>query len=394
AEMARRRILEGVLRRGAEAWGYQEVATPLFEELELFTERSGEEIVRGLYDFTDKGGRRLCLRPELTAPTIRMVLGEMSRAPKPLRLYYLGPCYRYEEPQKNRYREFTQFGVEVIGADPREAEAEILGLAGAMLEAAGVPSGKEGGARIRLGHVGFLRHCLKGLPEERRARVFKALDKKQFKLAGEEWKPALAFEAARSFADLEKTLGPNPHTGEIRALREALEPYGVPVEEDPSIVRGLDYYTGPVFEVHVDRLGGQSQVCGGGTYTLRVEGREVTSTGFAFGFDRLLEAARLPPVPSLLVAVVSTPEVRREALRVAGRLRAHVPVLVDINHRPLKAQLGHAHGRGATHAVVLGPREAASGRVTLRDMGGKSQEEMDLEECIRRLGSPRRDSGR
>jgi histidyl-tRNA synthetase len=378
--MEPRRRLEALLRRVAARWGYREIQTPAFEELALFTSRSGAEIVRSLYAFRDKDGRDLTLRPELTAPAIRFYLAERSRDPKPLRWFYFGPCYRYEEPQKNRYREFWQFGVEVIGAPLREAEAEILGLAWAMLEEADVE-----GAEVRLGHVGFLKHYLKGLDADARGRALRALDKGDFAAARKEWEGASALEGSPSFAEVEKRLGPNPFRKEVEALKGALEPHRVRYREVPSIVRGLDYYTGPVFEIHVPRLGAQSQVCGGGSYRLEVGGQEAESTGFAFGFDRLLAASSLPEARGVRVVVCSTPGARAEALRVARELRRHVAAETDLLGRSLGKQLEHAAASGATHAAIVGEREAKEGKVTLKDLKAGTQRTLTLEEAARSL---------
>ncbi len=122
AETGERRYIENRMRGTAEHWGYEEVKTPTFEHTELFTIKSGEAIVDELYTFKDKGGRDIALRPELTAPVLRMYVNEMSVSPKPIRLYYFENCFRYERPQKGRFREFWQFGVELIGSDRAEAE--------------------------------------------------------------------------------------------------------------------------------------------------------------------------------------------------------------------------------------------------------------------------------
>lgn len=379
-EMEPRRRLESLLRRSASRWGYREVQTPAFEELALFTARSGPEIVRSLYAFKDKDGRDLCLRPELTAPAIRFYAAERSRDPKPLRWFYFGPCYRYEEPQKNRYREFWQFGVEVIGAPLREAEAEILGLAWAMLGEAGVE-----GAEVRLGHAGFLKHYLKGLDDGARGRVLRALDKGEFAAARKEWEGAKALEGAPTFDSVEKGLGANPFRKEVEDLKTALGPYGVRYREVPSIVRGLDYYTGPVFEIHVPRLGAQSQICGGGSYRLG----EVESTGFAFGFDRLLSASSLPEAREVRVAVCAAPGARAEALRVARELRKQVVAETNLLGRPLAKQLEHAAASGATHAAIVGEREAREGKVTLKDLRAGTQATLTLEEAARSLREAR-----
>ncbi len=379
-EMEPRRRLEALLRRVATRWGYREIQTPAFEELGLFTSRSGPEIVRSLYSFKDKDGRDLCLRPELTAPAIRFYAAGRSRDPKPLRWFYFGPCYRYEEPQKNRFREFWQFGVEVIGAPLREAEAEILGLAWAMLGEAGVA-----GAEVRLGHVGFLKHCLKDLEEEARGRVLRALDKGEFAAALGEWEGAAALVQARPVADVDRALGSNPFRREVEELKGALGPYGVRYREAPSIVRGLDYYTGPVFEIHVKGLGAQSQVCGGGSYRLG----EVESTGFAFGFDRLLSASSLSEAREVRVAVCAAPGARAGALRVAAELRKWVVAETDLAGRSLAKQLEHAAASGATHAAIVGDRETREGKVTLKDLKAGTQRTLALEEAVKSLREAR-----
>lgn len=387
-EMEPRRRLEALLRRVAGRWGYREIQTPAFEELALFTSRSGPEIVRSLYSFRDKDGRELTLRPELTAPAIRFYLAEMSRAPKPLRWFYFGPCYRYEEPQKNRYREFWQFGVEVIGAPLREAEAEILGLASDMLAQAGVKD-----AEIRLGHVGFVEHYLQKskLSNEEQGQVLRALDKGDFAfLKARQYDWAMEFEAGRGFQELAefltkfKKFPPNPYLKEIEDLRRALEPYGVRYREVPSIVRGLDYYTGPVFEIHVPRLGAQSQVCGGGSYRLEVNGQEAESTGFAFGFDRLLAACPEAPVRKVRVVICAAPGARADALRVARELRKHVVAETDLLGRGLGKQLEHAATSGATHAAIVGEKEG-EGKVALKDLKSGEQRTVTVEEAVRIL---------
>ena len=137
-EMQKRRYIEEVIRKTFDTFGYQEVQTPTFETLELFTAKSGESIVEELYSFTDKGGRNLTLRPELTAPVMRLYVDKLQMEPKPLKLYYFGSCYRYDRPQKGRYREFKQAGCEIIGTSTPEAYAELIALAYKILENTGV----------------------------------------------------------------------------------------------------------------------------------------------------------------------------------------------------------------------------------------------------------------
>ena len=173
-EMESRRCVEHTLREVARRFGYREVCTPEFEDLELFTTRSGEGIMQEMYVFEDKGGRKLALRPEITAAVIRMYINKAKVAPKPLRWCYFADCFRYERPQKGRYRQFWQFGVELIGADTAIADAEIIMLAAEQLNATGATYD------LKVGHLSFMKNLLKDLEPEAQRRVMAHLDKKDF----------------------------------------------------------------------------------------------------------------------------------------------------------------------------------------------------------------------
>ncbi|WP_456328022.1 histidine--tRNA ligase, partial [Archaeoglobus sp.] len=171
-EMERRRAIEKVMRQIAESYGYREVLTPTFEHLELFTIKSGEGIVEEIYAFKDKSGRDLALRPELTAPVMRMYVNECMGMPKPLRFYYFANCFRYERPQKGRYREFWQFGVELIGSDSYLADVEVISLAYEIMKALNIKFD------LHVGHVGLLRHVLRDLDEKVAEKIMRLIDKK------------------------------------------------------------------------------------------------------------------------------------------------------------------------------------------------------------------------
>src|SRR5512145_3358422 len=173
-EMEARRAVEWRLREVARRWGYREVCTPEFEDLELFTMRSGEGIIDEMYVFEDKGGRKLALRPEITAAVIRMYINVSKVAPKPLRWCYFADCFRYERPQKGRYRQFWQFGVELIGADTSAADAETIMLASDMLNATGVTYD------LKVGHLSFMKNLVKDLDPLMQRKVRAHLDKKDF----------------------------------------------------------------------------------------------------------------------------------------------------------------------------------------------------------------------
>ncbi|HNZ06015.1 MAG TPA: HisS family protein, partial [Methanothrix soehngenii] len=154
-------------------WGYQEVATPTFEHLELFTEKSGASVIDEIYSFQDKGGRDLALRPELTAPVMRMFVSELQNSPKPLRLYYFGNCFRYERPQKGRFREFWQLGAELIGGARPDSEAEAIALADQLIRSAGIRGD------IHLGYLGLIRAILERIEGDKRAAAMRMIDKKE-----------------------------------------------------------------------------------------------------------------------------------------------------------------------------------------------------------------------
>ncbi|MHC1567305.1 MAG: histidine--tRNA ligase [Candidatus Syntropharchaeia archaeon] len=386
-EMRRRKKAENELRKLAERWGYEEIKTPTFENLELFTLKSGEEIINEIYEFEDKGGRKIALRPELTAPVLRMYVNELRMKAKPIKLYYFDNCFRYERPQKGRFREFWQFGVEVIGSDLPEAEAEVIALSCHMLKALNV----EG--NLHIGHIGMVRDVLRELDEEEKRVVLRLMDKKDIEglkiflskkrdllevlldiIMSKDEETLEKLENRESVSRFEKTL-------------EILDIYGVEYTIDFSIVRGLDYYTGTVFEIYAKGLGAQDQICGGGSYRLAhlFGGDDVPSTGFALGFDRILEIYNPNETPQMRVAVVSTEGMRKEAIRIALKLREHFPTYVDLMGRGMGAQFSYADAWGAGYVVIVGEREMREGKITLRDMKTGEQRLMKIEEIIREV---------
>jgi histidyl-tRNA synthetase len=409
AEMRKRRIMEAKMRDVAENWGYDEVRTPSFERSELFTLKSGDEILKEMYEFRDKSGRHLALRPELTAPVIRMYVNELKMAPKPTKVYYFGNCFRYEEPQKSRYREFWQFGAEIIGSDKPEAQAELIALAFYILKALGVK------AELHVGHVGLIRGILRAanVDEDRINNVMRLIDK-------EEKEGVVAFmtdigvkqqhiddlmcliafkgkEALKKARDRNIIASDSVALQELELLLEILEYYGVVYTLNPGIARGLDYYTGMVFEIYEvgGRLGAQNQICGGGSYRLAAlfGGDDTPSTGFAFGFDRLAELFPLETDDLKGTTVVVVPirarngaqDVAKAAVKIASRLRVFFPTHVDVMRRSLSAQLAHANSINASFAVLVGAKELKEGKVTVRNLDSGAQEKIGIEECVERI---------
>src|SRR3990172_7439721 len=377
--MAPRRAVEVILRETAERFGFREVSTPTFEHLDLFTTKSGPGIVEELYAFRDKAARDLALRPEFTASIVRFYLSDLRNLPKPVKLYSVGNVFRYEEPQKGRYREFTQFNAEVLGAPPLQGDAEVIAFAIGCLRAVGVRE-----VRARVGHIGMLRSFLT-VPPEDQATVLHALDKRDF--------PALKQELDRlGLQSLEPVLreyielkgGPEvldrgaklldgggaEAFESLRKLAERLRAYGIEhVTFDLGVVRGLDYYTGMVFEIDSPNLGAEKQVMGGGAYTLAelFGGEPVPQTGFAFGLDRIVMAAEAEgvklPTPRLdCYGVPIGGGARTAAMRALAELRAAgFTADTDLVGRGPSKNLDYANATGARLAVMVGEKELRSG---------------------------------
>jgi histidyl-tRNA synthetase len=412
-ELAKRRFVEGRLRARAESYGYREVATPSIEHLDLFVARSGPQVMKETYWFKDRGGREICLRPELTLPTMRFFAAELRAWPRPVRVFYHGPVWRYEEPQHGRYREFWQFGVELIGADSVEADAEVIALAAEATGELGA-----GALELRVGHVGVVKAVVEaaGLDEEARRAVFPLLDKKDAgglstwlagaglgddvgrlleRVATFRGSPEQFAAIRGEFGGLE---GAARAVERLEAVLGALERRGVgPVSVDLAVVRGLDYYTGVVFELHSPNLGAESQCGGGGAYDLSdVFGIQPEGTvGFGLGFDRLALLVPETALPAdrgsldvLVVPIGGGEPVLALAAEAERRVRqAGARVERDVMGRGPGKNLKYADTRGARFAVLVGEKEAAEGRVTLRDLRSGDQTLLTPSEAATRVQS-------
>lgn len=399
-EMEKRRFYENRLRHTARAFGFRETETPIFEDAELFILRSGPNVLKELYAFEDKGGRQIALRPEMTAPAIRMFVNGMSNEPKPIKIFYFGQCFRYERPQSGRYREFFQFGAEIIGSATPETDAEAIATASAMIRELGLKD-----YRIRIGHIGVLRQRIAdaGVPKERTAEVLQKLDKKLY----DEARPLMedmgvSDEDIEDIFSLTETVGgtevldrvPGEAGDWLRQVVAYLDAMGVPAPEiDLGVVRGLDYYTGMVFEAEAPALGAEKQICGGGSYTLSelFGGEKVFSTGFAIGFDRILlalekEGMTYEPVGIDAYVVSVTDGMRLKAAEVTGMLRSNgISADVDIMGRKMAKALKFASSARARYAVIVGEKEMEQDSVTLRNMATGEQTLVKVSELCDRI---------
>ncbi len=404
AEMKNRKRVENRLRRTFETYGYHEIKTPIFEELRLFTLKSGEEVVNQIYHFTDKGGRDLALRPELTAPVARLYMNELQRTPRPIKMYYFGSCFRYERPQKGRFRQFWQFGCELIGGRSPLAEAEVITLASHALRDLGLE-----GFEVHIGHLGILRGVLghENIQPDLQDRIMGIIDKGDvdelrsclegteisdeardllMNLIGTRGGPEVLEDVKGHLTGYDESLAA---VGEFQELLDVLEDFGMDgYKVNLGIARGLDYYTGVVFEIYVPELGAQRQICGGGTYNL-VEtfgGESVESTGFAFGFDRLMNALEMDESEMRMVDVFVIPiheSVRSEAVKITQELRlAGVSADLEAGGRKLRKALSYADHLGAAFTVLAGERDLQEGVVTVRNMEDATQETVKRNEIV------------
>jgi len=392
-EMEKRRAIEKVMRRIAESYGYREVLTPTFEHLELFTIKSGEGIVEEIYAFKDKSGRDLALRPELTAPVMRMYVNECMGMPKPLRFYYFANCFRYERPQKGRYREFWQFGVELIGSDSYLADVEVISLAYEIMKALNIKFD------LHVGHVGLLRHVLRDLDEKVAEKIMRLIDKKDLdtldnylsEIGREELKdvvyPLIELVGDVNVIEEAKEIIPDFDFTHIEKVAKTLEDLGVEFKIDLGIARGLDYYTGIVFEAYAEGLGAQNQICGGGSYRLAhlFGGDDVPATGFALGFDRIAEICEVNVEKPTKVVVVSFKGLEKEALKIANAIRSKAVVVTDVMERSVKKQLSYANDISADYAVIVGEKELKEGKIAVKDLRTQEQSVMTLDEFLNKL---------
>jgi histidyl-tRNA synthetase len=393
-DTVRRRYVENIMRNIACNWGYSEIITPTFESLDLFTLKSGEGIEKELYNFMDKGGRAMTLRPELTAPVMRLYVNELQSFPKPLNLFYFENCFRYERPQKSRFREFWQFGVELIGSEKPDADAEVIALADALLKAVGVS------CYMKIGNLAVIRTLLRGLEPEIVSKVMRLIDKKEYAgleglIEEIELEDQLKFnlfkliklEGRYIIPQVKEIVGNIPELVAFEKTLKLLDAYGVDYFLDFGIARGLDYYTGMVFEVYADGLGAQKQICGGGSYQLiqLFGGGDVPSTGFGIGFDRIIEICTLVNPAPKKVVLISKPKTHLEAIKLATELRKYLPVRVDLMERNFKTQLSFANIINADYVIIVGENELGAGKLTLKDMISGEQELLTLDEIIEKF---------
>lgn len=418
-DLAARSYLEGVWRAVARRYGFEEYDGPPLEPLEIYTRKSGDEIVQQLYEFEDKGGRRVALRPEMT-PTLARMVGTRARAlRKPVRWFSIPQLFRYERKQRGRLREHFQLNLDILGEADVLADAELLAAAIEIVRATGLDS-TQVRARVSDRRVlaAIFRHL--GVPERTLTPVYEVVDKleREPRERLEQRLEKLGLEPAaidgifaavqlRGIEALDSAFGAvssvRERVAELTAYHQHLEDLGVAgyVDVDLSVVRGLAYYTGIVFELW-DARRELRAICGGGRYDDLLEviaGVDMPALGFGMGDVVLTELLRdhgllpeLRPRVDCYVAWLGD-ESRRQALRAAQILRAaDLSTVYEFRNRRLGNQLKSASQMGARFAVIVGPEEVQAGRARIRDMTSGDERLVAFDELTDALEEGRQDA--
>jgi histidyl-tRNA synthetase len=383
--------------------GFEEYDAPVLETEELYTRKSGEEITQQLYNFEDKGGRKVALRPEMTPTLARMVMARSGALALPIKWYSIPQCWRYERTQRGRGREHYQWNVDIWGAEGVEADAELISVLVHFFRSVGLSSDdlvirvssrkvlEEVLGSLGISGEGFSQTCIvidkmDKLPED--------VIETQLAELGLDSEAISTIQSVLSITDLndmEAALGQSSEAvSELMAIVSLAESYGFGdwIELDASVVRGLAYYTGPVFEVH-DRAGELRAVCGGGRYDRLIStlgGKDLPATGFGFGdmvVMELLQAKGLvPEIPNAVQDIVfgMGPELREAAMKVVSSIRSggRSADLV-LEDKRMKWVFRHAERVGAERLVMVMPEEWARGTVKVKHLSTGEESEVPFE---------------
>lgn len=393
--MATRKWLYGTAAEVAAEFGYQEYEAPLIESLELYAAKSGDELVKDQsFVFEDRGGNLVTLRPELTPSLARMVAQRQNQLVFPIRWWSFGPFWRYERPQKGRTREFFQWNIDLIGPDSALADAELIAIVATFFQKVGLTP-KD--AQILVNNRPLMEEQLSnlGIPPNDNKNIFRLIDRRD-KLSQEKWEAyAAEFDLqAEQIEQLGRMLSDQELWTKSSALQElfpAIDALGVSeyVQFAPHVIRGLDYYTGTVFEAQAITGNLRRSILGGGRYDnllSDVGGDRIPAVGFAMGdlvLSLVLEELNLIPKaitapPASVLLTLFDDQTYLDALRLAKELRTDgLRVSCYPQEDKLSKQLKYADRIGAKVAVILGPDEIAKGMVTIKNLATGEQETVE-----------------
>lgn len=387
----------------ARLYGFKEIRVPVFEHTEVFKRSVGDTtdvVQKEMYTFDDKGGRSITLRPELTAGVVRSAIENgLVNGALPLKVCYIGGCYRYEKPQAGRLREFHQFGIECFGAAEPGADAEVIALGKSVLDGLGIKN-----LSLQINSIGCptcrakYHEALKAYFAERKDELCETckdrLERNPMRIL--DCKSPICGEIAKDAPVMIDYLCDdcNEH---FEGVKKHLSAMGIEYNVDPHIVRGLDYYTRTVFEFVSNDIGAQGTVCGGGRYdglVSQMGGPVLPALGFGMGIERLMlvlenQGVNLPKPEScdLFIAAMGA-DAAVLASGLCAKLRAEgFAAQCEISGRGVKAQMRYANKLGAAFTMVLGDDELKNGKATLKDMESGEGKEICLEKIVDELYS-------
>ena len=393
-ESCKWQFVERKMLETASLFGFKEIRVPVIEHTEVFTKSVGDTtdvVQKEMYTFTDKGDRSITLRPELTAGTVRAAIehGLLNDA-RPLKVCYIGSCYRYEKPQAGRYREFHQFGVECFGAAAPAADAEVISLAGNVLENIGIKNlsleiNSIGCPECRKNYHAALKSYFEGNKELLCGTCKDRLDRNPMRIL--DCKCPECKKVAENAPVVIDYLC-DDCAAHFEGVKKHLDAANIKYTVNPKIVRGLDYYTRTVFEFISGDIGAQATVCGGGRYdglVGQMGGPNTAALGFAMGIERLMlvleaQKAEFPEPKTCDVYIAPMGDAAAlAATSLCTLLRKEGFVaLTDISGRGLKAQMKYADKMGAKFTLVLGDNELESGKAKLKNMKKGEETEISL----------------
>lgn len=400
-DMKIRNYVKEVVEKKFKLYGFDEILTPTVEYSDIFTLKSGEEIIESMFAFKDKGNRDVCLKPEQTASTARFFIENFKNFALPLKFYYFCPVFRYDEPQHARYREFWHLGIELIGSKYPEADAEVISLAYDGLKALNLDF------VLEISNIKVIKGILNStdLSDDEKKKVLHYIDKQNNKGVneilkrtdkGEILNKVLSFKGnKKNLGDLKNLLNDCREAiegiEELENVLKFLELYNVNYVINFNIVRGLDYYTSTVFEIHANDM----QICGGGRYDNLIglflenkgnaKGKGVPAVGFAYGFDRVIEALKMQNlIPKFENKKILITFVREEfkdyCAKVVKELRErNITADLDIMNRKLRRAMEYANKK-YRYVIIVGKKEVEENKVTLRDMESGEQKFLGIDE--------------
>ena len=387
-------VLEATIHNTMDTYGYSEIRTPAFERTELFSRGVGEEtdiVSKEMYSWTDQGGENLTLKPELTAPVVRSFIQHNLGGQSPInKLYYIDALFRRERPQKGRYRQFHQFGIEAFGSEHPEIDAEVIALAMSVFNDIGLTGltlklNSIGSPECRSDYRNALRDFLKPHFNDLSETSQKRFENNPMRIL--DTKIPHEIEILKEAPNISDSLTAEDkaHFEEVCSLLDAM---GIQYLIESNLVRGLDYYTRTTFEITSTELGAQDAICGGGRYDGLVEtlgGKPTPGIGFAAGMERILLALGdddLSGKTTQVYIVGLGDRVRPTVAKLAEDLRQNnVRTNFDPLRRSMKAQMREANKCGATIAIIIGDKELVTGRGEVKDLSSGDQQKIDIK-CL------------